>query len=211
MAVQQHKRQPSLFQLGEQKRCSKCTEFKPCSEFSRHKTGKHGLLARCRACHAEGMRRRAERDREKNRAYQKALRLRDPEAYRAKQKARRDRDGRLAVRLQQRAWASLNPERKIFTSAKSRAKKKGLEFTITLEDIMPLPQTCPVLGIPLRRGQGTDDPHSYSLDRIDNSRGYVPGNVAIISVRANRLKRDATPEEILALAKWITEITSKKS
>lgn len=194
--------------LSAAKTCTKCKIEKPCDEFAPQKWGLYGRHAWCHACAAQDSRERAERDREKNRAYQKALRLRDPEAYRAKQKERRDRNGRAGVRAQQRAWHARNPARKILTQAKGRAKKFGLEFSITLDDLLPLPDVCPVLGIPLRKGVGSDDSNAFSLDRIDNSRGYIPGNIAVISRRANVLKRDAAPEEILALARWIQKVTA---
>jgi hypothetical protein len=46
---------------------------------------------------------------------------------------------------------------------------------------------------------------SPSLDRIDPSRGYIPGNVQVISNRANLLKRDGTLREIVLLGRWATE------
>ncbi len=106
-------------------------------------------------------------------------------------------------RDQQNDWNRRNPHRKMFTQAKGRAKKTGREFSITFDDILPLPDVCPVLGIPLRKGEKTGDPNAYSLDRIDNTKGYIPGNVAVISFRANMLKRDATPNEVYALAAWL--------
>lgn len=41
---------------------------------------------------------------------------------------------------------------------------------------------------------------SYSLDRIDSSRGYVKGNIWVISLRANRIKNDSTVEELRLIA-----------
>lgn len=80
--------------------------------------------------------------------------------------------------------------------AKCRAKRKGLEFSITEEDI-DIPMICPVLGIPLKKNKTSGfHNNSPSLDRIDNNRGYVPGNVRVISNRANMLKCDATIEEL---------------
>lgn len=82
-----------------------------------------------------------------------------------------------------------------------------MEFTLTLDDIMPLPLLCPVLGIELRKGTHSGDDHSYSLDRTDNTRGYVPGNVAVISRRANRIKNDATFAEVELLFNYLKELT----
>ena len=78
-----------------------------------------------------------------------------------------------------------------------RARKEGREFTITAADLR-VPTHCPVLGIPLKAGRGCGK-HlhgSPSVDRFDNSRGYTPDNVRVISARANALKRDATVNEL---------------
>lgn len=84
--------------------------------------------------------------------------------------------------------------------AKIRAKYRGLVFDVALSDLEPLPTHCPVLGIPLLyTGTLRDRPSWASLDRIDNSKGYVRGNVRIISYRANSLKSDATPTEMALL------------
>lgn len=113
------------------------------------------------------------------------------------------RQNREKYRDQQNAWAMSNPHRKMFTNAKARAKKQGLEFSITLDDILPLPIHCPILGVLLRKGESINDSNSYSLDRIDNSKGYVHGNVAVISRRANVLKRDGTIKEFESLISWL--------
>lgn len=83
----------------------------------------------------------------------------------------------------------------MFWQAKKRAKAKGLPFTITPTDVA-IPVNCPLLGIELQRGIGCLGPASPSLDRIDPRRGYVPGNVWVISHRANAIKNDATLEEM---------------
>ena len=86
--------------------------------------------------------------------------------------------------------------------AKKRAKEKGLEFNIEISDII-LQDTCPVLNIPMiRTGKRHDG--SPSLDRIDNSKGYIKGNIAVISWRANALKKDATLEEMKLIIKYMS-------
>lgn len=93
--------------------------------------------------------------------------------------------------LEKRCW-----DQTIFQmvrAAKGRAKKQGVPFDITVEDIV-IPEKCPALGIPLNWniGRGKDD--SPSLDKIIPNRGYVKGNVAVISARANKIKHNASLE-----------------
>lgn len=86
------------------------------------------------------------------------------------------------------------------------AKANGIPFTITREDIV-IPTHCPVLGIPLSGvGCGGGDA-APSLDRFDPSLGYVPGNVYVISKRANTLKSDGTAEEHAKVAAWMRSVT----
>lgn len=89
----------------------------------------------------------------------------------------------------------------MLSNAKQRAKHAGVPFEITLADIV-VPSHCPVLGIALarrlgRKGGGDASP---SLDRIKPERGYVVGNIIVVSGRANRIKSNATIEELGAVA-----------
>ncbi|MFM7027814.1 MAG: hypothetical protein ACKOXK_03950 [Chakrabartia sp.] len=86
-------------------------------------------------------------------------------------------------------------------SARQRAKKAGVPFAITKDDLL-IPAYCPVFGIKLERSLGSKGPGEASptLDRIVPERGYVPGNIVIISNRANRAKSNLTPDELIALA-----------
>ena len=90
----------------------------------------------------------------------------------------------------------------ILDRSRSRAKKKGVPFDLTLEDIA-IPTHCPALGIELNRASEKMTDASPSIDRIIPEFGYVPGNIMIISNRANRIKADATAAELRAIAKYI--------
>ncbi len=90
----------------------------------------------------------------------------------------------------------------LWRNAKSRAANKGMEFTIGRADIR-IPEKCPVLGIPMMVGTRHIKDGSPSLDRIDNSRGYTPDNICVISYRANALKRDAALEEVRAVVRYM--------
>lgn len=98
--------------------------------------------------------------------------------------------------------------KKLLSSAKSRAEKKGLEFTLTEKDIS-IPRFCPVLGIPIYTSKLNSD-NSPSLDRFDNKIGYIPSNVNVISTRANRIKNDSNFEEIEKLYVFLKEETSRR-
>lgn len=89
-----------------------------------------------------------------------------------------------------RQWLQKSYKKKMYDRCKTRATKKGLQFTITLDDLPEVPAICPVLKTPMT---------VPSVDRVDSSKGYVPGNVRIISNRANMLKNDATLEELRLL------------
>lgn len=98
-----------------------------------------------------------------------------------------------------------NYPRYMIDRARGRARKKGIEFTITAEDITPIPKFCPILGIPLVRNLGgkTGNDNSPSIDRIDPTKGYVPGNVQVVSHKANWIKGSATLEELRELVNWV--------
>lgn len=112
----------------------------------------------------------------------------------------------------------MNPAKYLLTKAAGRAKAAGLEFAITEADLLPLPERCPVVGIPLdyrfrecSGKRGRMNPHSPTVDRLDSTKGYVPGNVMVMSDRANRLKNDATLHELAVMGLWATFRLAQKT
>lgn len=105
----------------------------------------------------------------------------------------------LKAKLERRS----NTARFLWNSAKIRAKKYGMEFDLSKDDVV-IPANCPVLGIPLFVSDKLSN-NSPSLDRIDNSKGYVKGNVCVISWRANNLKSDATLEELEKICTYLKQ------
>ena len=88
--------------------------------------------------------------------------------------------------------------------ARDRAIKNNLPFDITVEDISQLPEYCPVFKwIKLERSLDRATDNSYTLDRLDNSKGYTQGNVRVISNRANSCKRDMSLLEIQSLLEYM--------
>ena len=98
------------------------------------------------------------------------------------------------------------PASRLLSLTKYRAQKRGIAFNLTIEDIA-VPDFCPVLGLPLYRNSGgrAQGPNSPTVDRIDPGLGYVKGNVRVISARANAIKSNATPEELLRVATYFQE------
>lgn len=105
---------------------------------------------------------------------------------------RRDRAGQ----LYKKHGKSKTPEYCMFYDARKRALAVGLPFSIEPSDIV-IPKLCPVLGIPLLTSGSRDN--RPSLDRVIPSRGYVPDNIHVISFRANRIKSDASVNELRAV------------
>ena len=99
------------------------------------------------------------------------------------EKNRRDRD-----------W-KVDAARLLYSNIKSRCKRLGREFSIEMEDII-IPEKCPVFGFELKREDRQTWMCAPSVDRIDSSKGYIKGNVTVVSRRANILKKDATLEEL---------------
>lgn len=126
------------------------------------------------------------------------------EREKAAQKRYREKDPAKRVAAT-REWAARKPGIYLFYNAKARAKKFGVPFDLVPEDIV-IPEFCPAIGIPIEatvRGRRGFHPNSPSLDRVVPEKGYVRGNVAIISNRANWIKRDATAEELRGIADYV--------
>ena len=93
---------------------------------------------------------------------------------------------------------SQTPEYWMFHGAQRRAKEKGIPFNLTLDDIV-IPEVCPLLNIPIFIGTKTACDNSPTLDRLIPSLGYVKGNILVISDKANRIKSNATIDELMLL------------
>jgi len=99
---------------------------------------------------------------------------------------------------------SESPETKMWRRAKNRAKERNQEFDLDRSDVV-IPDTCPILGIPLKMHMGKSGglPDSPALDRVDNTKGYVKGNVQVISHLANCMKSSANNSELRKFAEWV--------
>jgi hypothetical protein len=114
-------------------------------------------------------------------------------------------------------WRVNSPAEYLLSAAKQRARRGGLPFDIDVTDII-VPERCPILGFPLIPLGGKRTDATPSLDRIEAVKGYVKGNVWVISWRANRLKNDATLTELKALVSglqmsgaWLNMLSSRRA
>lgn len=87
---------------------------------------------------------------------------------------------------------------------KSRARKNSIPFDLELEDVIS-PEVCPILGIPIFERHGKIGPmqNSPSVDRIIPEKGYVKGNIRVISQKANAMKQDCSEKELIKFAEYI--------
>ena len=103
-------------------------------------------------------------------------------------------------------YSKQKPTKRLIWAARKRAKENGLEFNIEESDII-VPTHCPYLGIELvnSRPRGDSRRDIASLDRIDPTKGYIKGNIEVISWLANTMKNNATPELLVNFAKVVLE------
>ena len=84
---------------------------------------------------------------------------------------------------------------------KNGAQKRNLEYNLTGEYMWNLLEEqnfkCALTGIPLEIHKIKTSKITASLDRIDNTQGYIPGNVRWVHKRVNVMRMDMTDEELL--------------
>lgn len=93
------------------------------------------------------------------------------------------------------------PLARLWQKIRKRARDAGLPYDRAIEKLH-FPEKCPVLGIPLLRGKNETRAGWPSVDRAIPEKGYVPGNVHVISFRANTIKGNATSAELYAVAAY---------
>jgi len=89
---------------------------------------------------------------------------------------------------------------------KERARRRGYDSDLTVEDLPELTAFCPVLGIKYNRGSLKDKNASPSIDRKNTNLPYLKkhrDNLVFISHRANRIKTDATVAEIRKVLEYV--------
>jgi hypothetical protein len=92
-----------------------------------------------------------------------------------------------------------------FVRKRQNVRQTGHEWNLNLEDVQ-WNSHCPILGIELDYFAESTQENSPSFDRTDASKGYVRGNVIIVSWRANRIKNNGTAEEHRRIAEYLDSL-----
>ena len=105
-------------------------------------------------------------------------------------------------------YREMSSELRLYKAAKQRAAREGTLFSITVEDLV-VPEFCPILGIKLQHNEGKQGDDSPSLDKVIPELGYVPGNIAVISLKANIIKDKYSYSELSAVVNWLKDFLEK--
>ena len=221
------------------KRCCKCKEYKDGGEFHKNKSAGDGLQYACKKCHHSANTRSKKKrilirikNRQcldcgvvlntKNKRCSECCKKRTEKSmskyYGRKQMGLCTKCGKYKMKNNSmcamcynkyRNWLEADSRRRVLRAAMNSAKRRNIEINIKYDDIV-IPKKCPLLGIPIIHGVGAKHDNSPSVDRIDNNKGYVKGNIWVISEKANRMKTDADPKEIAVFAKNIRRLLGKR-
>lgn len=106
-----------------------------------------------------------------------------------------------------KSWWMKNPTQSNYNAILRRCKQDSIPCDLTSRhDLPPIPDVCPILGIPLEHrkdGIKGPTPNTPSVDRVNPSLGYVKGNLRYISHKANRLKSNMTRDQLQSLLDYI--------
>ena len=179
--------------------CNSCNLELDLSYFHKSKATKSGLCGECKDCGKERKRKQYLENREEILAKSREKYARGEVT---KKPLTQEQRKRLNSRIRQ--LRREDPTKFLLSECRGRAKEKGIDFSITLDDLV-YTGICPILHTPLTVGNGKLSDNSPTIDRLDNSLGYVKGNVWIVSYLANRMKSSATKEQLIKFADFVYE------
>jgi len=164
------------------KYCSKCKKDIKLNNFHKDKTSKDGLYRWCKDC-----------KKEYDISYRKSDKM---QSYYSSEEYKNSKV----------EYVNKNYLKHKLSTLKSKIKYSGrnLEFNIE-ETHLDVVEYCPLLNIKLdyKITKGVFNWNAASIDRIDNTKGYIPGNVWIVSRLANSMKGMATKEELITFSENI--------
>lgn len=106
-----------------------------------------------------------------------------------------------------RAWKIKHWLRILCMRAEKRAKERGIACNPAYLRSLSERKTCQACGVRFnhsitkKRYRALET--AATLDRIDQPRGYVEGNVGVICWRCNRIKSDATAFDLRAILRYM--------
>jgi len=182
------------------KTCQRCGLSHELNNFVVDKRRKDGLYPYCKDCSRDYYVSNRQRLLEQKKEYGRRPEVRERLKEICKTRYQDNKEFRIKQR-QEYYSTSENRKKLMFFKARERAEQDGIEFSIEIEDIV-IPTHCPYLEIELTHslGKGQLETNS-SLDRIDSTKGYIKGNVQVISRLANTMKNNASAEQLLTFSK----------
>lgn len=195
------------------KTCCQCGETKPIDEFVKDNRRKDGHSTLCKECKRARDRARYAKIKDDPEFHKKKLEAQavyrqthkeQIQNYSLEYNLRPEVIEKKSEWSRQKKYSRSIPTKiqDMVTRAKNRAIEKGLPFNITREDVV-FTDTCPILEIKLNWEGGPRDKNTPSLDKIIPEKGYVKGNIRIVSNLANMMKSEANFEELKLFAKNI--------
>lgn len=121
---------------------------------------------------------------------------------------REDKEKRLIRNQKALAFHRSDYRRSMFQRTRKLAALRGIPFDLESKDDLPLVTHCPIFKVPLTQEGGRND-FSPSIDRLVPSLGYTKGNIIVVSELANRIKSNATPEQVLAVGEFYVALMCK--
>lgn len=168
------------------RRCGKEKDITTC--FYSHPQAKDGYVNICVECQKKDKQQYRSKTREKARLKTAKWRKANPER----------------ARQTEALWRINNPIKRLLQTARQRARAKHIPFDLVADDLQ-IPIFCPVLGMRLETGSGYQVDSSPSIDQIQPGAGYTKTNTQIISWRANKLKNNATIDELDAIVRYMRQ------
>lgn len=196
------------------KMCTKCSVVKELGDFYNHRGTLDGKTEQCASCMLKKHKEYRQTDNFKKRI--KSLEF--------KQKEKERKRGNVKYFETHQRWCNNNKNKineysrrhdaslrenqikYLLQRSAKNAKAANLEFSLSEKDLI-IPEVCPLLGLKLDFHSKNRD-YLPSVDRINSSKGYIPGNVMVMSMLANRMKNSATIEQLKEFAKNVLIIYS---
>ena len=164
----------------DKKICSGCKQQLPLNLFSKDKYQKSGYRCKCKGCSSMEFKAYSSTDNYKERLARQV-----------------EQNKKLKQEDPIKRWA-----RDAYYNTRQRATKLGLTFNLTKEWLITnAPSHCPLLDIELVYNADKSVENTASVDRKDSAQGYTIENCKIISFKANRIKSNASIDEITLLVK----------